>query len=173
MPPKLTLETLEALPDGSLGNEYYRLIVDNDFHLEVLDRESIGFDNTKPALQYLNLRILQMHDVWHIVGGYRTTILQEVGISSFSLAQFNHNYSAMLITTAAVSALKNSPEAFGLAMQIISEGWLHGRTTPYFMDIEWENVWHLPVSEIHARFGIKPFTSIFPADLIEQLGNAA
>lgn len=173
LPPKLTLDTLSKLPDGSLGNEFYRLIVDNDFNLEVIDRKDIGYDDTAPALRYLNLRILQMHDVWHLVGGYRTTVLQEVGISAFTLAQFNHNYSAILIATAALSALKNSMDAYGLAAQIISEGWLHGRTTPSFMGIEWENEWHLPISEIRARHGIKPFASIFPADLIEQIQNAA
>ncbi len=172
-PPKLTLESLAALPTGSLGHDFYRLIADNNFSLEVLDREAAGLQGMPPAQRYLNLRILQMHDVWHLVGGFRTTILQEVAISSFSLAQFGHTYSAMLIGTAATSALFNSMEAFGLSMQIISEGWLHGRTMPSFMAIEWENEWHLPISEIRTRHGIKPFASIFPADLIEQLRDAA
>lgn len=172
-PPKLTLETLRALPEGSLGHDFYRLISDNNFNLEVLDREAAGLQDMPPAQRYLNLRILQMHDVWHLVGGFRTTVLQEVAISSFSLAQFGHTYSAMLIGTAAAAALRNSMEGFGLSMQIISEGWLHGRTTPSFMAIEWENEWHLPISEIRERHGIKPFTSIFPADLIEQMREAA
>jgi ubiquinone biosynthesis protein Coq4 len=172
-PPKLTLESLKALPVGSLGHDFYRLISDNNFNLEVLDREAAGLQDMPPAQRYLNLRILQMHDVWHLVGGFRTTILQEVAISAFSLAQFGHTYSAMLIGTAATASLFNSIEAFGLSMQIISEGWLHGRTTPSFMAIEWENEWHLPISEIRARHGIKPFSSIFPADLIEQMRDAA
>tara|TARA_R110000868_G_scaffold12547_1_gene59812 strand:- start:6505 stop:7509 length:1005 start_codon:yes stop_codon:yes gene_type:complete len=172
-PPKLTLETLGALPVGSLGHAFYRLITDNNFNLEVLDREAAGLQDMPPAQRYLNLRILQMHDVWHLVGGFRTTVLQEVAISSFSLAQFDHTYSAMLIGTASVASLFNSMEGFGLSMQIIAEGWLHGRTTPSFMAIEWENEWHLPISEIRARHGIKPFASIFPADLIEQMRAAA
>jgi ubiquinone biosynthesis protein Coq4 len=172
-PPKLTLDMLGAQPIGSLGHDFYRLITDNNFNLEVLDREEYILQDIPPAQRYLNLRILQMHDVWHLVGGYRTTALQEVAISSFSLAQFGHHYSAMLISTAAVASVFNSIDAFGLSMQVIAEGWLHGRTTPSFMAIEWENEWHLPISEIHARHDIKPFSSIFPADLIEQLQNAA
>ncbi len=172
-PPKLTLENLSALPIGSLGHDFYRLITDNNFNLEVLDREAAGLQDMPPAQRYLNLRILQMHDVWHLVGGFRTTVLQEVAISSFSLAQFDHTYSAMLIGTASVASLFNSMDGFGLSMQIIAEGWLHGRTTPSFMAIEWENEWHLPISEIRARHGIKPFTSVFPADLIEQMRDAA
>lgn len=172
-PPKLTLDSLGALPVGSLGHDFYRLISDNNFNLEVVDREAARLHDMPPAQRYLNLRILQMHDVWHLVGGYRTTVLQEVAISAFSLAQFGHTYSAMLIGTAATASLFNSMEAFGLSMQIISEGWLHGRTTPSFMAIEWENEWHLPISEIRKRHGITPFTSVFPADLIEQMRDAA
>lgn len=173
MPQPLTLDILAAQPEGSLGHAFYRLIVDNDFNLEVLDREAIGLADLPPALRYLNTRILQMHDVWHLMGGYRTTVLQEVGISAFQLAQFGHNYSGMLIATAAASSAFNSPEAFGLVMHIIAEGWLHGRTTPFFMAIEWEKEWHQPIAEIRARHGIRPFESIFPADLIEQLRDAA
>lgn len=173
LPPRLTLDVLGAQPEGSLGHAFYRLIVDNDFNLEVLDREAIGLAQMHPALAYLNTRILQMHDVWHLMGGYRTTALQEVGISAFQLAQFGHSYSGMLIATAAATSAFNSPEAFGLIMQVIAEGWLHGRTTPSFMAIEWETEWHLPIAEIRARHGIRPFESVFPADLIEQLRDAA
>lgn len=173
LPPLLTLETLGSQPEGSLGYDYYRLIVDNDFNLEVLDREAIGLMEMPPAMRYLNIRILQMHDVWHLMGGYRTTVLQEVGISAFQLAQFGHNYSAMLIATAAAAGHFNSPEAFALVMQIIAEGWQHGRTTPSFMAIDWESEWHRPIAEIRAHYGIEAFASIYPADLVEQLRDAA
>lgn len=173
LPPPLTLDIFGAQPEGSLGHDFYRLILDNGFNLEVLDREAIGLAALPPALRYLNTRILQMHDVWHLVAGYRTTVLQEIGISAFQLAQFGHNYSAMVVATAAASAALNSREAFGLIMQVTAEAWMHGRTAPSFMAIEWEKEWHLPIAEIRARHGIRPFESIFPADLIEQLRVAA
>lgn len=173
IPEKITLETLGQQPEGSLGHDIYRLIVDNDFHLEVLDRDDATINAMPPALRYLNVRILQMHDVWHMMAGYRTTMLQEVGISAFSLAQFDHNYSAMLIATAAASPLFNVPEAFPVVMQVIMEAWQHGRTTPFFMEIEWENEWHRSIADIRAHHGIKAFESIYPADLFEQLRDAA
>lgn len=173
LPQPLTLDILGAQPEGSLGHDFYRLIVDNNFNLEVLDREAIGLRALPHALAYLNMRILQMHDVWHLMGGYRTTVLQEIGISAFQLAQFGHGYSGMLIGVSAAAAAVNSPQAFGLAMQIIAEGWAHGRTTPSFMAIEWEKEWHLPIADIRARHGIRAFESAFPADIIEQLSAAA
>ena len=90
--PELTdIDALGGLPEGSLGNDLYRMLVDNNFDAEVLDREVIGLANLPPALRYVNTRILQMHDVWHLVAGYQTTSLHEIAISAFQLAQFGHN----------------------------------------------------------------------------------
>jgi ubiquinone biosynthesis protein Coq4 len=167
VPPPLRLETLAALPDGSLGHDFWRLITENKFDLEVLDREAIGLQHLSPALRYLNTRILQMHDVWHLVGGYRTTALHEIAISAFQLAQFGHNYSAMFLATVTTATWCNVPLALGILLQTIAEAWRHGRTTPPFMAIPWEEEWHRPVAAIRERHGIVPFASLLPADLIE------
>ena len=96
-PPRFRLEDLARCPRGSLGARFHDLIVDNGFDLEVLDRDSLGLDTLPAPLGYLNARILQCHDLWHIVAGYDTTALHEVAISAFQLAQFGHGYSAMFL----------------------------------------------------------------------------
>jgi ubiquinone biosynthesis protein Coq4 len=171
-PPKMTLEALAKCPDGSLGHEFYRLIVDNGFDLEVLDREALGLAGLTPPLDYLNARILQCHDLWHIVGGYRTTGLHEVAISGFQLAQFGHNYSAMFLAVVAAGGMTRPPEAYGLILETILSAWVHGRRTPPLIGIAWEDVWNLPTEAIRARFGIEGYVSPFPADLFEQLRAA-
>ncbi|MDE1173289.1 MAG: Coq4 family protein [Parvibaculaceae bacterium] len=172
-PRRLTLDELARQPQGSLGHDIHTLIVSNDFDLEVLDREAIGLAQMTPALRYLNTRILQTHDIWHLVGGYRTTVLHEVGISAFQLAQFGHNYSAMLLAVAASSIAHASPEGFPVFIQVMAEAWLHGRRTPSFMNIDWESEWRDSIATIRARHNILPFESLYPADLIEQFASAA
>ena len=173
MPPRIELPELARQPTGSLGHEFYRLIVDNGFDLEVLDRDALALASLPPALRYLNTRILQMHDVWHLVGGYRTTALHEIGISAFQLAQFAHGYSGMLLATVATGAAMRTPESAGVLLQTIAEGTAHGLSTPSFMAIAWEQEWHLPIAEIRARHAIEAFQGSFPADLFEQLRAAA
>ena len=173
LPPHLTLEMLAAQPGGSLGWDFYRLITDNKFDLEVLDRETIGLAKLPPALAYLNTRILQMHDIWHLVGGYRTTALHEVAISSFQLAQFNHSYSAMFLAVVVASGRFVFPPGLPVLLQVMAEAWLHGRTSPAFMAISWEAEWHQPAAAIREKLGIKPFASLIPADLVEQSRGAA
>src|SRR6185437_2238961 len=79
-PRRFTLAALARCPPGSLGGRFHALIVDNGFDLEVLDRTALGLDKLPPPLDYLNARILQCHDLWHITGGYETTALHEVAI---------------------------------------------------------------------------------------------
>ena len=172
-PPRLTMAELARQPDGSLGAAFHRLIDENKFDLEVLDRDTIGLAALPPGLRYLNTRILQMHDVWHLVAGYRTTALHEIGISAFQLAQFGHNYSAMLLATVAAAIAFGSPQAVPLVFGTVAEAWHHGTAAPSFMAIEWEDEWHRPVDAIRARHAIAPFAGSFPPDLFEQTRPAS
>jgi ubiquinone biosynthesis protein Coq4 len=173
MPRRLDLEELSRQPQDSLGGDFHRLIVDNKFDLEVLDREAIGLAQLPPALRFLNTRILQMHDVWHLVGGFRTTALHEIAISAFQLAQFGHGYSAMFLATVAATTSFGETGGAPVLLQTMAEGWRHGRTSPNFMAIDWEREWQFSVADIRARHGITAFTGTYPADLFEQAHAAA
>jgi len=170
-PPRFTLTALAACPKGSLGRTFHDLIVDNNFDLEVLDRDQLGLADLPAPLDYLNARILQCHDLWHIVAGYRTTALHEVGISGFQAAQFGHGYSAIfLAVTAARTAAE--PGVFGLIMDVTLDAWRHGRETPALVAVDWPGVWAGTVEEVRARLGVTAFASPHPADLFEQLKAA-
>lgn len=81
----ISLSELATQPATSLPRELIAMWVDNAFDPKVLDRETIGLAQLSPALCYLKTRILQMHDIWHLVAGYRTTSLHEMAISAFAL----------------------------------------------------------------------------------------
>jgi ubiquinone biosynthesis protein Coq4 len=172
VPPVLSLQALSEHRPGGLGRTLHSMWVDNGYDPEVLDRDAIGLSALPPTLRYLNTRILQMHDVWHLVAGYETTSLHEIAISGFQLAQFSHNYSAMFLATVAVMSHERSPEGFALLLQTVSEAWRHGRTAPPFMGIAWESCWDRSVTDLRAELGIEPFQGSFPADLFEQLAAA-
>jgi ubiquinone biosynthesis protein Coq4 len=173
VPGHTDLMALASCPEDSLGHDLYRMIVDNGYDLEVLDREEIMLSQLPPALCYLNTRILQMHDVWHLVAGYETTGTHEIAISAFQLAQFGHNYSAMFLATGAMIGHIEQPRGFSILMQIILEAWQHGRNTPAFMDIHWEDQWDKPVSVIRREYGITAYRGVFQSDLLEIASEAS
>jgi ubiquinone biosynthesis protein Coq4 len=171
--PRLTLEELARQPEGSLGHDFYRQIVDNNFDLEVLDRAVMNLATLPPALCYLNTRILQMHDIWHLAGGFHTTALHEIAISAFQQAQFGHGYSAMFLAVVLSGTALSGGEAAPAILQTIAEASQYGVKCPSFMAIAWEREWHEPLSVIRARHGFAPFDGSFPPDLFEQLRVAA
>jgi ubiquinone biosynthesis protein Coq4 len=171
VPGHTRLEVLEALPEGSLGAVLYRMLIDNGYDLEVLDRDAIQLANLPTALQYLNVRILQMHDIWHLAAGYSTSGSDEIAISAFQLAQFGHNYSAMFLAVVLMKSHVGLPQAFPLLLQLILEAWVHGRQTPALMEIEWEQEWHQTIDQVRSRFGIRPFQSVLPTDMLEVFGS--
>jgi len=173
IPALIDVESLAQLPTGSLGAELLATLRTNGFEAEVLDRQAIGLAELPAGLRYLNTRILQMHDIWHLVAGYQTRRLHEIGISAFQLAQFGHGYSAMFLASVLSLSCARQPEGLPILLQIISEGWLHGRTTPAFMDIAWEEQWHLSTADIRRTFAIAPFHSELPAGLLESLASAS
>jgi ubiquinone biosynthesis protein Coq4 len=172
-PRPFSLEVLARCPQGSLGHDFHALIVDNGFDLEVLDRKALGIDKLPPPLDYLNARILQCHDLWHIVAGYRTTALHEVAISGFQLAQFGHHYSSMFLGMVLARLAFERPEGGPILLQTILTAWAHGRRTPPLMPVNWPAVWNKPLDEVRAKLGVTAYASPFPADLFEQLNAAA
>ena len=169
VPGRTDLDELGACRDTSLGQTLYRMIVDQGYDLEVLDREAIALSALPHSLRYLNTRILQMHDVWHLVAGYQTTASHEIAISAFQLAQFGHNYSAMFLATITTISCTLQRAGFGILMQLVAEGWRHGRQTPPMMDIHWEAEWNKPIEEIRQAHGIPVYRSVLPANLFESL----
>lgn len=168
MPELIKLETLEACAPASLGRLFHDLIVDNKFDLEVLDRTEIGLNALPAPLEYLNTRMLQAHDLWHITAGYETTALHEIAISAFQMAQFGHNYSAQFLSIVGVIGALSPARSYGVLMDTITDAWVHGRETQAMILIPWEDVWNQPVDKIRTDYAIKPFQARHRANIVEQ-----
>ncbi len=158
--PRLEIESLRDYAPGTLGYAYYHLIVDNGFDPEVLNPDLVsGFD---AVLDVSNRRILQTHEVWHLVAGYSTSPLHEVAISGFQLAQFGHNYSAMFLATSVTLLTLHLPMFLDPILQVTFEGWQHGRETKPLMPIDWFSLWGEEIDTLRKRFDIQPFESVIP-----------
>ena len=173
MPQKIDLQDLARQPKGSIGAEFHALIVTNQFDLEVLDRNEIGLAALPPPLDFLNTRILQAHDLWHITAGYETTALHEIALSAFQMAQFGHNYSAQFLAIVATVGAMTPASGYKVLMDTITTSWVHGRETYPMMLIPWEQVWQNSAEEIRREYGIKLYQRPYRADLIERTAPIA
>ena len=166
-PEPFTLAQLAAAPSGSLAATFHDLIVENGFDLEVLDRDALSLRDLPAPLDYLNARILQVHDLWHLVGGYRTTGLHEIAISAFQLAQFGHAYSGFVLAVTLASASAD-PTRYAVLSGVIAAAWRHGRMTPPLLGVDWPVLWDRPVEDVRRALGVEAFESPWPADLFER-----
>jgi hypothetical protein len=173
LPPRFSLDDLARCPKQSLAGHLHSLVVDDGFDLEVLDRDSLGLADLPAPLDYLNVRILQCHDVWHLVAGYETTGLHEVAISGFQMAQFGHHYSSMFLGLVLTKVAFTQPfEGTGFLLDTILSAYRHGRETPPLLGVAWEEIWDRPIDEIRLALGVSPYESPYPPGLLEDLRSA-
>ncbi len=158
--PRIPIDSLAAHPKGTLGYDFYHLIVDNGYDPEVFNPDVLtGFH---PGIDGTNRRILQTHEIWHLVAGYSTSPVHETAISAFQLAQFGHNYSAIFLASVTTLLILTTPAFADPALQVMAEGWQHGRNSPPLMVIDWRKEWNERVEDIRAQHGIAAFQSAVP-----------
>ena len=82
------LESLQALPEGSLGREYARFMEEEELSVTDFAEASLA---SMSALDYrdqrawtLAQRLRDMHDLIHVVSGYGRDLLGEMAVLSFS-----------------------------------------------------------------------------------------
>lgn len=158
--PRTRLADVERCAPGTLGHAFYHLIVDNGYDIEVLDPDSVvGFH---PGIDPSSRRILQTHEILHLVAGYSTSALHEVAISGFQLAQFGHNYSRDFLAAAFAVTVVRTPPVAPIVLQVLLEGWRHGRGTAPLMLVDWQDAWNEPLEALRARHGVQPYASLVP-----------
>ncbi len=172
-PARFSLDTLAHCPRGSLGAAFHRVVMARGGRLEILDRDAWQLASLPPPLAYVNVRILQCHDLWRLTAGYEDTELHRLGMAAFQLGQFGHNYSALMMALVLSDLALNRPEGTELLLDMLICAYAHGRETPSLMRVEWETLWDLPVERVRELLKVRRFESGLPSDAIERITAAA
>jgi ubiquinone biosynthesis protein Coq4 len=159
--PEVRLKTsdLEHHAEDTLATELLNMLTANGYDIEVIDADTVLLQGDYPAQNRTNRRILQLHDIWHLVGGYGFTGAGEVAISGFQLAQFGQNYSTRFLATVMTKAAIQAPEFAPLLLQVMLDGWRHGRAATPLIDAPWHELIADPISAIRTRYGLAPIDS--------------
>lgn len=159
--PEIRLKTddLRNHATDSLATDLLNMLTSNGYDIEVIDADTVLLDGDYPAQNRTNRRILQLHDIWHLVGGYGFTGAGEVAISGFQLAQFGQNYSTRFLCTVAAKTAFNAPDFLPLLLSVTFDGWRHGRHAQSLIDAPWHKLIAEPISKIRTDYGLKPLNS--------------
>ncbi len=151
-PKPFDLEELLNLPENSLGRTFAEHMKKNN--LKVVFYPSLE-DKEDDDISYLRKRARQTHDIHHVVLGYPAIDIGEMAISAFYLAQHRVPLSCMLIGVGFFIATFKQPHRIDELMEAIIMGWTMGKRAKPVMGIKWEELFHLPISEVRKIVNIE------------------
>ncbi len=159
---RMTTDDLRHWPKDSLGTNLLDMLTSKGYDLEVINPDDVMLPPAFAAQNRTNRRILQLHDVWHLVGGFGFTAQGEVAISGFQLAQFGQNYSTRFLAATTTMMCLRPVVDIDQFISLISEGWRHGRRAPPLMSVEWHKLLGRSIADLRAEMRVAPFRSRTP-----------
>lgn len=160
---------LASLPAGSLGRSYFEWTAARDFTAEgIADAISaqVGRRLEDPR-SVMAARVVDMHDLWHVLNGWDSDIHGELHLLGYSYAQLGaYAWLILALLTNLVLATAGRPEGFGYLRNAIRRG----RRATLLVAVPWEEMLPLPIDEVRRRLGIEapePYRRLAFAELDE------
>ncbi|MDX2214966.1 MAG: Coq4 family protein [Oculatellaceae cyanobacterium bins.114] len=151
IPPAHDLDALLTLPPDSLGYIY------------AAQMKKTGFDpnlhagmTARSDAEYVELRLSQTHDLWHIITGFGTSLADEIGLQAFHLPQFPYPLATMLVANSLISTTLKEPEMLPQLLAAIAQGFQMGKAAKPLFAQKWEEGWEKPLAQWQAELTIQP-----------------
>jgi ubiquinone biosynthesis protein Coq4 len=149
IPPAYDLDELLTYPQESLGYAFAKLMRDKGFN------PNLHADMTDDTdARYVELRLSQTHDIWHVVTGFGSSPIDEIGLQSFHLPQFPYPLATMLLANSLISSTLLTPEELPQLLNAISKGFHMGKQARPLFAQKWEEGWHKPLSQWREELNI-------------------
>lgn len=162
------LESLLALPSGSLGHTYATVLKTMGYDINFFPKPDF-YANLETDADYINYRVYATHDIHHIVSGFSLDNYGELGVISMSVAQFAHpglaftDLMALLLTWFSNDtpideheSIREQARTAGYAFGIISKGLEMGAAASPLFPVLWEERMAQNLEELRAELGIEP-----------------
>lgn len=137
MAPPHDLDVLRQYPTDSLGYLYATAMQARGFRSEDLYQDM----SINSEASYVEARLSQTHDIWHIVTGFGVSATEEIGLQAFHLPQFPYPLALSLLSSSMMSTLLFAPEQLPTLLDAIHRGWTMGKKAKSFFAQKWEEAW--------------------------------
>jgi ubiquinone biosynthesis protein Coq4 len=161
MAPPHDLDALLQHPKDSLGYIYATQMKERGFRAEDLC-QGISIDS---EASYLEARLSQTHDIWHIVTGFGVNAVEEIGLQAFHLPQFPYPLAIALLSSSMMSTLLFSPKGLPMLLESIQKGWAMGQLAQPLFAQKWEEAWEKPLAQWQTELGIQPLRPLAVAQV--------
>lgn len=152
---------LACMPEDSLGRAYLAFAQENGFAsdglLKTRDAAFNGLDDDiGPDRQWFFDRLTVMHDLWHVLTGYGTDAVGELGLLAYSRPQGMRGRALTLFLSVGI-LLGGGP-----VRRYLWQARRRGRLSTCLAVQPWEELLTLPIEDLRGRLGIPPFARSHP-----------
>ena len=148
--PKIDLEQLRQLPEGTLGYEYAQHMQKNGIQPLEISQDLRGEADRNPFA----LRYTVTHDLFHVLLGFDTSYAGEMGVFTFTVSQ---NYSKFLNAAHPLSLLIFciiAPTQIKKTLANNRRGKALGKQAKCLLAYRFEKDWARPILNIRSELGL-------------------
>ncbi|MEM7413299.1 MAG: Coq4 family protein [Myxococcota bacterium] len=159
-------DSLARLPEGSLGRGYLAFAERNHVSADGLiqARDNTGLRELQPSLDPARAwffdRLNPIHDLWHVLTGYETDPVGEVGLLAFTIGQGCSDRTFKLLF--AVAILRGSWKDRFAFHRFLWRAWRSGRRAQPLLALPYEELLRRPLEPRRDRLGIKRLALVHP-----------
>lgn len=150
-PSPWSIEELRRYPEGSLGRVLGSELQVRGFDPEFYRRVDVVDDGT-----YVELRWRQTHDLWHVITGFETDEMGEIGLQAVYLVQCHLPISSLLIASGFIGTTLASPEQTAYLLHVLEAGAVLGTEAQCLLAQKWEEGLDRPVADWQHELNVTP-----------------
>jgi ubiquinone biosynthesis protein Coq4 len=155
--PRYNTEDLAHYAPGTLGYAYYRHLHDNGY-----DPNFVPVLKVTDDFSYFLRRLGQLHDIWHVVTGFDTSIPGEIGLQAFVAAILpDQQFPISIISGGFLHSVMHNPSLSTPLLDATTQGWQNGQKARPFLAVKWEELWDRSLDELRQEYNIIPFSTLF------------
>jgi ubiquinone biosynthesis protein COQ4 len=149
---------LATFAPGTVGAHYREFINLRSFAADGLVDESrkasdtADVDSAHPVAWFAR-RIRDIHDIWHVLTGYRTDTLGEASILAFTHAQVKNRGIAFIVMAAAFEMTRSHPNLQYIRAML--EGYRHGKAAKWLPAEDYDALFAEPLEAARLRLNIQ------------------
>lgn len=168
--PPIDMDALRALPDGTLGRDYVRLLEDNGYTPLTVSKD---IEPELLARNTLPYRLVITHDMLHVLTGFDTSWAGELGVLAFTAAQgYTRAQRYVSLPMAILFYPLIAPRQIRAMFRCLVQGWRMGKRAAFVLGQRLEDVFARPITELRAELAIEVPSERTGAGYLPQPGSA-
>ncbi len=148
---RIDLRALAALPPGTLGRALADAMI-----AQGLDPSALPTLDAPDRNTYFRAHLYETHDVWHVVTGFGTDWLGEIGLQAFYAAQIPGPLPSMLLAVGFLRTAIYERQASTPLFEEITRGFTMGRRASPLFGVHWDELWDVPLDTVRLSLGLEP-----------------